>query len=99
VANETSTWTSVASTATYSAATYTNAGDNDAALLILLSQWSATSDGSSIGAITHDGDNDDLAGGMGDDDFCWEAIDVQPALTPSDYNALGMGTDQRIPPL
>ena len=38
-------------------------------------------------------------GGTGDDDFCWEIIDVQPALTPADYNAFGMGMDQRIPPL
>jgi Ca2+-binding RTX toxin-like protein len=98
VANETSSRTSVGNTTTFNAATYTNGSDNDAALLTLLAQWAATNDSSSIGAITHDLDNDDLNGGLGDDDFCWEAIDVSPGFAPSDYNAPGMGVDQRIPP-
>jgi autotransporter-associated beta strand protein len=98
VAGETSSRTSVGNTTTFNPATYTNGLDNDAALLTLLAQWVATNDSSSIGAITHDLDNDDLMGGTGDDDFCWEAIDVSPGLAPSDFNAMGMGADQRIPP-
>ena len=94
VAGETSSRTSVANTTTFSQATYTNGLDNDAALLTLLTQWSATNDSSSIGAITHDHVKDELFGGSGEDDFCWETIDVSPGLAPSDFAA----GDQRIPP-
>ena len=78
-----------------------NPADNDSALLTLLAQWGSASDRSSIGAITHDGVADDLTGGTGDDDFCWETADVMsnfPGLTPADYNAFGMGTDERFGP-
>ena len=101
---EMSVWTSLASTSTYSAATYTDPMDNDAALITLLGQWAATSNRGTLGtvpSITHDGQNDDLWGGTGDDDFCWELADVldnPPALSPPDYNALGQGTDERFGP-
>jgi len=101
VANENSIWTSVASTTTYSAATYTNGADNDAALLTLLTQWGSASNRSSIAGITHDGANDDLAGGTGDDDFCWETADILdnfPSTSPNDFNAPGMGSDERFGP-
>jgi fibronectin-binding autotransporter adhesin len=101
VANENSSWTSLPTTATYSPATYTNGSDNDAALLTLLAQWGSVSNHMSIGTITHDGVADELSGGTGDDDFCWETADILsnfPSLTPADYNAFGMGTDERFGP-
>jgi Ca2+-binding RTX toxin-like protein len=102
VFNETSTWTSVASTTTFSATLYTDGGDNDNALLTLLALWGSTgSNSTGLAAITHDGANDDLFGSTGDDDFCWEAADIVehfPLTTPPDYLQPGMGADQRIPP-
>ena len=101
VANANSSWTSSATTSTYSPATYTNPADNDAALLTLLTQWSGSSDRSSIAAISHDGADDDLFGGTGDDDFCWESVDLfddLPALSPADFNASNMGSDERFGP-
>lgn len=100
-ANENSTWSSVASTTTFGSNTYSNISDNDAALLTLLSQWAVSNNRSTLGIITHDSQNDDLYGGTGDDDFCWESADIAdnpPALNPSDYNTLGMGTDERFGP-
>ena len=41
------------------------------------------------------------AGGTGDDDFCWETADVLdnfPGLSPNDYNATNMGSDERFGP-
>jgi autotransporter-associated beta strand protein len=102
VANETSSRTAMANTATYSSATYTNGSDNDAALITLLAQWGSASNRASIGAITHDGVDDDLAGGQGDDDFCWELADIMEdpaAAAPSDFNAVGFGTDERFGPI
>lgn len=101
VANENSSWTSVASVSNYSPATYTNGADFDAALLVLLTQWASVNDRSSIGAITHDGVDDDVFGGLGDDDFCYEAADIAddfPALAPPDFDAFGMGDDDRFAP-
>jgi hypothetical protein len=101
VDNENSVWTSFASVGNYSPATYTDGMDNDSALLILLAQWGSFGDRSTIGAITHDLVNDDLIGGQGDDDFCWELPDVAdngPGGAPSDYNAPGMGSDERFGP-
>jgi VCBS repeat-containing protein len=101
VANEHSTWSSLAPTSTFSAATYSDPGDNDAALLNLLLQWGSASNSSLLGSITHDGDDDDVAGYTGADDFCWEAADLldQPgATTPSDFNAPSMGPDERFGP-
>jgi fibronectin-binding autotransporter adhesin len=103
VANENSSWTSAPNTNTFSPATYSSGGDNDAALLTLLTQWAATGD-SAIGptlAITHDGLKDDVYGSLGDDDFCWEAADIAdnyPGTTPPDFGAPGMGSDQRFGP-
>ena len=60
-----------------------------------------SSDRSSIAAITHDGANDDLFGSLGDDDFCWETADVvdnPPGISPPDFNAPGMGMDERFGP-
>jgi Ca2+-binding RTX toxin-like protein len=101
VANEASIWTSLPNTTTYNSATYSSATDNDAALLTLLAQWSGASDRTSIAAITHDGQDDDLFGGSGDDDFSWETLDQFddfPSLAPADFNAFGMGTDERFGP-
>jgi Ca2+-binding RTX toxin-like protein len=104
VANQSTSRTSLATTATFPAANYTNAADNDAAMLIVLAAWSAPINtiSGSLGVISHDGDNDDLWGGLGDDDFCWELADVvdnPPGASPPDYQAPGMGTDQRINPI
>lgn len=101
IANENSSWTSTASTNTYSAATYTNPADNDAALLTLLTQWGSVGDRNSLAAITHDGADDDLFGGLGDDDFSWEfsdLLDDTSALSPADFNAANMGLDERFGP-
>lgn len=101
VDNENSSWTAMASVGNYSAATYSNPADNDAALILLLSQWGTSSNRGSIGSISHDGLNDDLIGGLGDEDFCWEVPDVfdnPPGLAPSDFNAFGMGTNKRFGP-
>jgi fibronectin-binding autotransporter adhesin len=101
VLNETSSRTSLATASNYSPATYTNPADNDAALIGLLFQWATASDPTSIAPISHDGANDDLFGGQGDDDFCWEVADVldnAPGISPPDYGAFGMGFDQRINP-
>lgn len=101
VANQSSSWAGSATTSTYSAATYTNPADNDVALLTLLGQWGTASNNSGLAAMTHDGANDDLFGGTGDDDFCWETADVldnPPGTNPADYNAFMMGTDERIGP-
>jgi fibronectin-binding autotransporter adhesin len=102
VFNETSSRTALANTATYSPATYTNGTDNDAALITLLAQWSSASNRTTIGTITHDGLDDDLAGGLGDDDFCWELPDIAEdpaAAAPSDYLAVGFGNDERFGPI
>jgi Ca2+-binding RTX toxin-like protein len=101
VANEHSTWSSTATSGTYNAATYSDPGDHDAALLNLLLQWGSASNRTLLGSITHDGDDDDVSGYTGADDFCWEAADLldQPgATTPSDFNAPSMGPDERFGP-
>ena len=101
VANQDSIWTSLANTSTFSAATYSNPADNDLSLLALLAQWGSTSTRGLLGVVTHDGDNDDLWGGLGDDDFNWESIDLSdfpPGLAPTDYNAPGQGNDERFNP-
>ncbi|WP_254508011.1 beta strand repeat-containing protein [Anatilimnocola floriformis] len=94
VAGETSSRTSAANTMTFSPANYTNGTDNDAALLTLLAQWATSNDSSALGAITHDHVADQLSGGAGNDNFCWEAVDVAPGIAPSDF---GVG-DQRFGP-
>ena len=101
VVNETSIWTSLGGTASYSAATYTDPSGNDASLLILLAQWSSSNDRSALSAVVHDGANDDLSGDTGDDAFCWELADVLenfPGTAPPDFNAPFMGTDDRFGP-
>jgi autotransporter-associated beta strand protein len=101
VANEHSTWSSTATSGTYNAATYSDPGDHDAALLNLLLQWGSASNRTLLGSITHDDDDDDVSGYTGADDFCWEAADLldQPgATTPSDFNAPSMGPDERFGP-
>jgi fibronectin-binding autotransporter adhesin len=99
--NETSSWTSVASTTTYNPVTYFNPAASDAALLTLLAQWSLSNDNSGALGIQHDGANDDVFGGTGDDDFCWESadtLDSPPFFQLPDFNATGMGTDERFGP-
>jgi hypothetical protein len=101
VANEASIWTSLPNTTTFNSATYSNPVDNDSALLTLLAQWAGSSNRGSLAAITHDGQDDDLFGGSGDDDFCWETLDHfddPPSLSPADFNSFGMGTDERFGP-
>lgn len=73
--NENSSFTSVPSTTTFGRPSYSNVSDNDAALLTLLNQWSSTSSILGSPIVSHDGQNDDLVGGTGDDDFCWESFD------------------------
>ena len=99
--NESSTFTSVASTTTFGAPSYSNPADFDAALLTLLTQWGASSNRSGLPSVSHDGANDSLIGSTGDDDFCWELIDVMDegsTLNPSDFNTLNMGSDDRFGP-
>jgi hypothetical protein len=101
VANEASIFTSVASTSSFGAQTYSNPSDNDAALLSLMTLWGTSSDRSLLAPISHDAVNDELVGDIGDDDFCWETIDIldeTPALNPSDFNGPGMGLDERFGP-
>jgi autotransporter-associated beta strand protein len=105
VSIETSSRTSVASVGNYDANIYTNPLDNDAALLSMLAQWASFGTRGTLGTnppITHDGVNDDVFGGLGDDDFCWEAADIAdefPAVAPPDYNGIGMGADERFGPM
>ncbi|WP_425614988.1 autotransporter-associated beta strand repeat-containing protein [Anatilimnocola sp. NA78] len=102
VANEHSTWTSVASVGPFSAATYSSGTDNDAALLALLNIWGTSNLRTGLATITHDGVDDDVYGKLGDDDFCWEAADVADqgptALSPPDFQVPGNGTDERFGP-
>lgn len=102
VFNENTSRTSLANTSTFPAADFTDPADNDAQLLMVLATWASFSTVSpSLGAITHDGANDDLFGNLGDDDFCWETADVldnPPGVFPVDFLALGMGADERFGP-
>ena len=102
VFNEGSSWTSLANTSTFPATNYTNPADNDAQLLIVLASWgNASTISVSLGSISQDGANDDLFGGLGDDDFCWEAADVvdnPPGVFPVDFLTVGMGADERFGP-
>jgi fibronectin-binding autotransporter adhesin len=101
VVNENSSRTSLLAVGNVSATTYSNPADNDAALLRLLFAWGSVSDRTPIGAIRHDGLNDDLIGGEQDDDFCWEMVDISddpPYHAPSDFNAIGQGADERFEP-
>ncbi|WP_254508744.1 autotransporter-associated beta strand repeat-containing protein [Anatilimnocola floriformis] len=88
LANESSSWTSQAVNATFGAALYSRSTDNDAALLILLNQWSSTNDRSSLAAITSDAIFDQVWGYTGNDDFSVSAGEAQ------DFNANGMGSDE-----
>jgi fibronectin-binding autotransporter adhesin len=88
VANENSSWTSTASTTTFGAGIYSRPTDNDAALLLLLTQWSLSGDRSSLTAITNDATLDLAWGYTGNDDFNAAANEAQ------DFNASGMGTDE-----
>ena len=101
-ANEASSFTSVASTSTFGALTYSDPLDNDAALLSLLTLWSTSGDRSSLLGVANDNANDELLGETGDDDFCWESLDILDespfALNPSDFNTPGMGSDERFGP-
>jgi fibronectin-binding autotransporter adhesin len=101
VSNEHSVRTSVTTVSNYSDATYADGADNDAGLLALLIEWSSTGQKTTLAAITHDGDDDDVYGGLGDDNFCWEEADIVdqlPSVTPPDFNAPGMGFDDRFGP-
>ena len=54
------------------------------------------------GPIVSGPDEDDIFGGIGDDDFCWETLDLLddlPAMSPADFNATNMGTDDRFGPM
>lgn len=66
--NEASSWTSLPNTTTFNAAVYSKPTDNDAALLLLLAQWAAASDRSSLAAVIPDGVPDIVVGGTGNDD-------------------------------
>ncbi len=88
LANESSSWTSQAVNATFGAALYSRSTDNDAALLILLNQWSSTNDRSSLAAITSDAIFDQVWGYTGNDDFSVSAGEAQ------DFNGNGMGSDE-----
>jgi Ca2+-binding RTX toxin-like protein len=101
VIGEGSTASSTASTSTFGAPTYSNPLDTDAALLSLLTAWASSKDRSGLGVVTHDGADDDLFGKTGDDELCWETIDIlddPPAGSPADFNTFGMGTDVRFGP-
>lgn len=101
VVGESSTLTSAANTTTFTGTIHSNPADNDAALLTLLAQWGSSSDRSSLATISHDAADDDMSGGTGDDDFCWETLDIldeMPAMNPGDFNSPGMGSDERFGP-
>lgn len=66
--NEASSWTSLPNTTTFNAAVYSKPTDNDAALLLLLAQWAAASDRSSLAAVIPDGVSDIVVTGTGNDD-------------------------------
>jgi Ca2+-binding RTX toxin-like protein len=100
VANEHSTWSSVSQATVFPPATYSRATDNDNALLALLVEWSAMETRMNLIGVSHDGDDDDLVGERGNDDYCWEAADVadEGGVKPNNFNAPSMGTDFRFGP-
>ena len=95
--NETSSWTSVASTTTYNPVTYFNPAASDAALLTLLAQWSLSNDNSGALGIQHDGANDDVFGSTGDDEppgitiFSLRPPRTPPASSSSVANGVPIG--------
>jgi fibronectin-binding autotransporter adhesin len=88
VANELSSWTSASNTTTFDPGLYARTADNDAALLMLLTQWSTSADRSSLAAITNDNVLDFVWGNAGDDDFSSTPGEAQ------DFNAPSMGADE-----
>jgi fibronectin-binding autotransporter adhesin len=88
LANELSSWTSSPNTTTFDDGLYTRAADNDAALLMLLTQWSSTGNRSSLTTITNDGALDLVWGYIGNDDFNSTPGEAQ------DFNSFGMGSDE-----
>lgn len=101
VANEHSTWTSQSQATVFLPSTYSLATDNDAAMLALLIEWSSTELKTNLDMISHDGDDDDLVGERGNDDYCWELADVldEGGVKPNNFNAPSMGTDERFGPM
>jgi fibronectin-binding autotransporter adhesin len=67
VSNEASAWTSVANTTTFDPGIYVRPADNDAALMLLLTQWANSSNKSALGTVIGDGDPDSVVFGPGDD--------------------------------
>lgn len=67
VFNEASSWVGAPTTTTFDAGSYARLSDNDAALMLLLSQWASLHDKSSLGTVLSDGDNDTVTTGSGDD--------------------------------
>ncbi|WP_254512258.1 autotransporter-associated beta strand repeat-containing protein [Anatilimnocola floriformis] len=67
--NEASSWVGVATTSTFDPSSYSRLTDNDAALMLLLSQWGSLHDKSSLGSVTSDGDPDIVVNGTGNDDL------------------------------
>lgn len=67
VFNEDSSWVGAPTTTTFDAGSYARLSDNDAALILLLSQWASLQDKSSLGTVLSDGDNDTVTTGSGDD--------------------------------
>jgi fibronectin-binding autotransporter adhesin len=88
VANESSSWTSAPNTTTFGSGIYSRPTDNDAALLLLLTQWALSGDRSTLAAITHDAVLDLASGYTGNDDFSAAPGEAQ------DFNANFMGTDE-----
>ena len=90
VANEASSWDSQTPTTTFGSGLYSRPTDNDAALLVLLTQWSTAGDRSTLAAISSDAIFDQVWGDTGNDDFSVSAGEAQ------DFNANGMGLDELI---
>jgi fibronectin-binding autotransporter adhesin len=88
VANESSSWTSAPVTTTFGDGIYSRPTDNDAALLLLLTQWSTSNNRSSLAAVSSDGIFDTVWGYTGDDDLSASAGEIQ------DLNTSGMGSDE-----
>ncbi len=69
VFNEASSWVGAPTTTTFDAGSYARLSDNDAALMLLLSQWANLHDKSSLGTVFADGDPDTVTTGTGNDDL------------------------------
>ena len=67
--NEASSWVGAPVATPFDPGSYSRVTDNDAALMLLLTQWASFHDKSSLSTVTSDGDPDTVVNGTGNDDL------------------------------